>query len=72
MTRALSALGQLSRETGGDFSAILDAAIPINGPMQPIHELYLRLPAKESAGQRIVRNMIERPRRHLRVQFDPG
>src|SRR5690242_14080807 len=59
-------------EAGVDHLTILAGEVPVNGAMQTIHELDLRLPVEELPGEGVVGDAVERARGHLRVQLDPG
>src|SRR6185503_15030083 len=65
-------LRQPAFQAGADHLAVLAGEVPVNGAMQAIHELDLRLPVKELPGEGVVGHAVERARGHLRVQLDPG
>src|SRR6266404_7741390 len=65
-------LRQPAFQAGADHLAVLTGEVPVNGAMQTLHELDLRLPVEEPPGEGVVGDAVERARRHLRVQLDPG
>src|SRR5208282_3741251 len=62
--------GEHAAERAFHFLAILGRVIPVNRSLQAIAKRHFRLPPEQFFGQGIVRDAIERARRHVGPQLD--
>src|SRR6202163_1303811 len=66
------ALGEHLGEVAADGLPLPGGEIPVDRPVEAVHELHLRLPAQELPGQAVAGHAVERSGGHVGEELDLG